>query len=866
MKFGKQSFRLVFLLMSLIYCNINNPYIFAEEWRFHPSFDRTPLRIIDTPDNTYFLVHQQIYNKNLIGYDFPSLTLFKFDKNDPLSGITPLVHDVALSSADIRLADYSPKGDYLIIVYNDGGVDLIDKNNELTYVDKLKKYSVPGMDIVNSVTFEPSTGDAWVATDAGYMHINASSFTVEDIQVLGKAITAIGRFSNRTVALADNSAWMATTDKLVEFSEFSKIANITSPSVLMPLSENCFGYIQGAPGTTRPLMVATYSGDAWKTKQLGSDNFYSLVANESLVSRYESNFIPNRDGFLCFSSSKAWQLKAPADGEEASAFSITLDQSPLTLGSWDFNNFWAYRDRGTFVPRHATYSAGSSSASATWTDTSDPIRPNAPAAFICTHMSYSPTYGMLAMNHGYEMFFNGNNSPTNPPLLSGLSVNNWKIYSHAYEMPLELDETQQKLYKSNVNRFPIPDPNGLLIDPIYPDWIVCGSMFGGIMFQDLSDITKNTVCFCAENNRFIGMDYFVGLTPAKSWDALSCFAPPVVDSSGNIWSVYSNAFSGFDQLQLKFVTPKDRESFYKNELGLEAKEKWHTINVPFWKDVYWTCKLLTLSHDQNEDKIVIAAAPYDPIIIYDHKKSLDDTSDDEFEIVKEIRLFSGLKIKFDGIVDIMENPVTGEILICDSKNIIIFHPKDKISEGEYAGRILAIKSGANGQTLQNKVFVNKFIFDKDGNIWLATANEGVIVVSLSSGEIIARYNMDNSKLKSNTVYGLGFNEDNHSVMISTREGIMELFYDCTGLNNEKSIAVIPGRVLPNYNGNLYLRNLNNTNVIYIKDKNGKVVRILNCNGSSQVEWDLLDKYKNKVKSGIYYVTDGYSAPVEVMIQ
>lgn len=867
MKFGKQSFRLVILLMSLIYCNINNPYIFAEEWRFHPSFDRTPLRIVDTPDNTYFLVHQQIYKKNLTGYDFPSLTLFKFDKKDLQSGITPLVHDVALSSADIRLADYSPKGDYLIIVYNDGGVDLINKNNELTYVDKLKKYSVPGMDIVNSVTFEPSTGDAWVATDAGYMHINASSFTVEDIQVLGKAITAIGRFSNRIVALADNSAWMATTDKPVDFSEFSKIANITSPSVLMPLSENCFGYIQGAPGTTRPLMSATYSGDAWKTKQLGSDNFYSLVANESLVSRYESNFIPNRDGFLCFSSSKAWQLKAPADGEEASAFSITLDQSPLTLGSWDFNNFWAYRDRGTFVPRHAAYSAENSAASATWTDTSDPIRPNAPAAFICTHMSYSPTYGMLAMNHGHEQIFRGNDSMVNPPLLSILADNKWFLASHAYQIPssIEANSLWMSIYRNNINRYPLPDPKGVLIDPCNPNWIISGSMFGGIMFQDMSDIKKDVIRFGAENDTFLGFPGFVPATPKKSWGTLSCFSPPTADENGTIWALFSNAYTN-RRLHLKYMTSEVRKKIYESSLeDLDKIDNWKTIEFSYPGVVYWCCKVLALCHSRNKNKLVLCPADYSsPIIIFNHNGTLDDTTDDQEHELHYVSVNSGEEYSLNDIVDLIENPVTGEVIVWVGDMAMCFYPDSEISGSTIKGRLLtdSIKKGKLGRTSQ----INKIIFDSDNNIWLATNNEGVIGISADGKDIFAKYNIENSLIPSNVVYGLCWNKGNHSLVISTQKGIAEVFPNINSLSASPSVPyVVPEVVTPDYNGNIQIRNLPVNVEILIKDNKGTILRNLGISNGKFKEWDMKDNLNNRVKSGRYFVSiNGYDS-IEVSV-
>ena len=130
----------------------------AAEWRLHPSFDRTPVRIIDTPENTYFLVHQQIYNKAYGGYDFPSLTLFRYDKNAADRGITPLVHDVSLSSADMRLAAYSPAGHFVIVAYGDGTMDIVDADGRVTVIDDLEKSSAP------AETFSVSKKRVWGGT------------------------------------------------------------------------------------------------------------------------------------------------------------------------------------------------------------------------------------------------------------------------------------------------------------------------------------------------------------------------------------------------------------------------------------------------------------------------------------------------------------------------------------------------------------------------------------------------------------------------------------------------------------------------------------------------------------------------------
>ncbi len=850
----------IIALSVLISCfNIN-----AAEWKLHPSFDRTPLRVIDTPDYTYFFVHQQIYNKSYVGYNFPSLTLFQYKKNNPEEGITPLVHEIKLSSADMRLADYSPKGDYLAVVYNDGGVDLIGKDRQLVYIDKLKNYSVPGMSVVNSITFNSTTGDAWVATDAGYMHIDSESKTVKETKVLGNAITAINKFGDRLVAISDSKIYDTDNAYPASFSDFNLISNISTATVLMPLSENCFGYIDGAAGSTRNLKSATLNEGNWTISQLGSDNFYSRIANESLVSRYESNFIPNRDGYLCYSSSKVWQLKAPTEEESANAVSITLSPSSISLGSWDFENFWTYQDRGTFIPRTASYTfaSGSNNATATWTDAAVAIRPNAPAAFICTYMSYSPTYGMLAMNHGYDMVFNQSNTPRNPPLLSNLKGNKWELMSYAYSKPNDLSEEQLSLYKSNINRYPLPDPNGLTIDPMFPDWISCGSMFGGFMFQNLSDPGSSVIRYSSADDMFSGFPGVVSEVPSRSWKYLSCFAPPVYDSNGILWTVYSTAFTDLKTYELRFATPEKRELLYSTPLqDINNLPLWGVLDVPLNSSyVYWTCKLLPL---KNQSKILISEAPYDALTLYDHKNTLEDSSDDETYVINEIKLPTGEIIEsMVAFNDMIENEITGDIIACDSEKIFCIKLPEDVKNGCFDGKILNIQS--DNDVLPSKLQVNKLNVDGNGNLWLATNNNGIIVLSPNLDYTIAHYTMENSDLISNTVYGIGINKENNSILASTKSGLIEIPTQTMVSNTKSQVTVYPQHVSPDYNGNIQIKNVGNRNSIIIKNKENEIVKqIYNAENSAMIEWDLTNNDNLKLKSGTYFIIIEGMNPIEI---
>lgn len=851
----------------------------AEEWKLHPSFDRTPLRIIDTPEDTYFLVHQQIYDKSKVGYDFPSLTLFRYNKNATDNGITPLVHDISLSSADIRMADYSPKGEYLLIVYNDGGIDLIDKERHLTYIDKLKRYTIPGMSKVTSVSFEPSTGDAWIGTDAGYMHVDAVSFIVQDVKVFDRGIDRICRFGDKLVALSENAAWQSNGINPLTFNEFKKISSVGSPSIMLPLDDNEFAYVYGEPDSnsqiSRVLKLARFDNSSWKVADLGQDSFYSLSNNGTVVNRYESNFIPNKDGYLIYSASKAWQLYAPENGESTRLVSISLDSNPISLGSWDFSNFWSYRDRGTFVLRHAHFKMDSNvtSATATWTDMLDPIRPNAPAAFICTYMDYSPKYGMLVMNHGQEWELTYN-ATVNPSLLSGYFSEAWNLYSQAYYAPVSttLDDNLRNTYLANINRFPLADPNGILIDPINEDIVISGSMFGGIMFQDISDIRKDVIRFGSPKDVFAKFPGFVSSLPTQTWGTLSSFSPPVCDDNNVIWSLFSNAYEAGGsnpKSQLKFITEDDRRKIYiSGTEDLSSLQTWQTINLPVDDSPLWMCKVLPLCHTANKNIVAICMNNYDgEVILLDHKGTLNDVMDDEYKVFKKVIGKSDQISTFTRINDIAEDPVTGDILIPTMNKVIVFDPKDKLINGMMPGNVLPLRQEYSREIISEACHVNKIIFDSANRMWIATNNQGVVGVSKDRKNIIARYNSSNSPLQSDCVYGLGWNPETRSLMISTKLGLAEVFTDIfTDIVSEcNSASVIPCTVNNCYNGNIEIRNIAPFQIISVVDKNGKEICKLYNGEERNMEWDLKDNMGCRLPYGIYYINIGNNQSLELTI-
>lgn len=849
----------IFLILSLMMAGR------AEEWRLHPAFDNNPVRIIDTEDKTYFLVHQQIYNKSLVDYDRPSLILFLYDKKNPEQGIQPLINSVRLSGTGIALADYSQEGRYLFVGYEDGGVDMVGDDGYVRHIDVLCGSPVPGVNHISSVCFEPGTADAWVATGAGYLHISGKSFAVEKSALLTIPVDYICRVGDGLILLSQGKFYEAPVGAGAKENIVAvpSLQNMTS-CALMPLDAGNFAFLSGTAGQSNNLTVATRSGRDWNTEILASDTFYYLYSDCVVANPFESNIIPNKDGYLLYSSSKAWQL---VKGERPSVLSLTREDGGIT-GSYDFKDFWEYRMRGNFVPRHATYTLGEGdvSASPVWSDKEEPIRPNAPASYICTYMACSPEYGSIVSQHASDWNFL-TYGQVNPQLTSVLDGNQWRVVSQAYHIPymVENDPAMLSKYHANRNAFPLSDPRGVLIDPLFKDYIWQGSLWSGMGMTSLKDDRENMRRFAAPNNPFPDYPSFQAIIENQGWGTMSCFSPLSADTDGTLWSVHFNyrkSVELVEPIELMYLTADRRKEMMQTPSTVDyAGQTWKKLDIPLKLSANMHCQVLALRHPRNRNRIVIFPSAYSaPLLIYDHKGTPDDSSDDEITMIPSFRNPAIGNAPVVQLNDMVEDPLTGNVIVGCQSYGWEFDPASARDGAAVDVSLLRLgdDNGREGDFMMPlSTGLNKILFDDYGRMWLATAGDGVIGVSADRSRIIARYRPDNSPLPSGMTYGLGWNTQRGSLMISTAKGLAEVFPDSPAMGNASGAPTLyPEQITPGYNGELHLRNLPANSRIEIRDKAGERVAILSNGSSTTLAYNLTDTTGNPLPSGIYTVAIG----------
>ena len=828
---------------------------FSAKWILFPSFDRNPVRIMDTEDETFFLVHQQVYDKNMsAGYEFPTLALFHYSKDDSTAGIQPLSTKVMLSSSDIRVADYDPFLESLFVGHVNGCIDIINKDKRKIVVDQLKKSNYPGMNRINAYSFDPTTSEVWVATDAGYLRIDGFTGEILESNHIGLKVERIFGVKDRIIAQVGGKLYEGKKSIRGQ-EELKLIEGIGNIVAILPINEVSFYYLSGNVGSTHGIYVANIDNGNIISTKLGEDNFTYVPSQSVVANSFESNIIPNRDGYLLFSASKAWHLKV---GNEPRAYSIALDEtSPGVLGSWDMNCFWTYRSRGKFIKRRAEYEMSETESfySPSWSDSEDAIRPNAPASFLCEFMTYSERYGLLTQQHGCDWNYNYY-TRVNPLLLSGLQNGRWKVYSQSYDMPYVVasDASLLPRYNAGINWFPMADPQGITIDTLNPDYVWCGSIWSGVGRFDLSDIRRNSIRFAGPVDRFADLPCYHVLTSNQNWDTFSCFAPPSIDSEDTLWTMLFDYRSNINKgpgLMLYYLTASERQKIAESES--EADVEWGILTLPVYESLNMTGRVEALKHQSNRNKVLVFPSIYSGyFLLYNHKGTLEDASDDEIQKLRYFVTQDGAKFQLSMFYDMKENPETGEIFVSTDSRAFVFNPNDKVENETIKVRLLGLKGGSTSDIYPESNAINRLMFDTEGRLWIATANQGVIGVSKDFREVIARYNTENSPIPSNFAYGLGWNPVEKGLLISTNRGMAMVKPDIADTDSSSlSPYIYPKAIAPDYNGVLWIRNLSPNTSIEVVDDKGNIVKRLISGTAEEISWDLTDNEGSPLRAGLY---------------
>ncbi|MDE6380460.1 MAG: RdgB/HAM1 family non-canonical purine NTP pyrophosphatase, partial [Muribaculaceae bacterium] len=790
----------------------------SSSWRIYNTFDDVTDNVFDTPDKTYFLVQAQYQDEKLPDNSDKLCFLFCLDKES--GEIRPYNSQNFLHGSLISLAAYNAEKNYLLIVYDDKTIEILYDDGSSHTLPDLKNVNLTSSKEVRSISFDPDNNLAYLATDFGYIAVNDKRNEIASSGIYGTPVDWMARIDDKLLLVHDGKLyWDSADSRHISMDDFKELDWFGGSEVdrLIPLSSSkCIvskrtngredHYIMSwAPGTPAP-------------KAVGSGNYI------------QSTPTVNKQGVLFIQSGQVVQIDR--ESGQRTVIPKRDEDKGVQCGSWDLRNFYFSKSRDGFysLVRDADNS---------WTVTSEPSRPDAPAVFRSDALLYTPQHGMLADTHGQNQNF-ASHLARNPLLLSGLRDGVWTMYGLPYHDPAQ--------------KYRITNPCGIAQDPDDPDVFYFGSALNGLLRYNIKDMSSLLHMTRSDDNP--DMEGHVSLRgPYAGWKNAFIVANPHFDTYGNLVVAHTNTDDEDHFSYELWIWPKE------SRLASVSPETFRPFIAVTLDGIIGNKSVAAypLSFSGNRDMVVcFTFNKYgSPFVVYDHNGTPQHTSDDRQSLIntKEMEDADG-KLSVNYLYCAVEDPATGLVWIGSDNGVFTFDPRDAFSS---PGKVSRIKVSRNDGTsladyLLSGTIVNDISIDALGRKWFSLSGGGLVCTSADGKTIIQEIDTDNSMLPSDMVYASAYNPDNNSLMIATSAGLCEYYLSGqASASGSTEVRAYPNPVRHDYYGWVVIDGLEEDCIVKIADSAGNIVRELGPATAGRVQWDVCGMDLNRVPSGVYFV-------------
>lgn len=867
------------LLTAIILIFAAGSIVAGDVWRHNPAFYKSIVRMIDTPERCYMLLHGEYFNRMQSGCDRPSVSLFALDRSP--ESVPAYVEG---NDHGVRLAEYNPYRGYLMVVYESCSIDMFYDDGSVINIGGFRDINIPYDLSVRALTFDPERNYAYLTTSSGFVVIDDLGLKVEKVVIAGRDLDVVAVSGDYTYALSSRRLLASRLDpvEIAGIGDFYPVnvvccnGNMDACETALAECDRLLPIAGGVAVLSTSSKVGHYSlsgifptdNGEWVAAGLGEYELLLAGQNTYVNDRLEMNAMRDSSGWMFDTPDSIVRLDAgivpslgdadgiiSALGEYASRV-VTEVEKPekgRPAASWSDANLIDFNSPAGFDIYERAGSGG-------WNLVREALRPDAPLAGICENMVWHPRYGVLAVNRGNGLE-QTNTGVIYPSSLSAYSKGEWLRYQQHIDYPRFATDPR---YESSWNweaardRYPVTMPRGLAVDPDDDRFVYVGSWFYGIARYDLDDPGAPILHMAQKGNSNARYPGFAEIAPRlSSWADMCCFTDPSFDSDGTLWSAYydldARAYGEGFQLWYWPLEARRQAADAAENPGLV--KGWGRLVV---KDVafHGNGRLLALRHESNRNLIVAYSNMYNaPIIIYDHNGTLEDTSDDRMVALPFIVGESGEEVSKVRIYDIDEDPKTGRVWIgADVGCFSMVVPEMFTTNRVYVPRVEVFGGEKNDGKPFEAACVSAIAFGVDGCVWIGTSGSGLYCLSADGHEIIGHWTTVNSGLPSDFINGIVYNRDNSSVMISTRFGISELFSDGVPAENSLvSASVVPDHVPADYHGWIRFNGLPNGVSLILVDENGRNIAELGCASAGCLQWDITDGSGQRPATGRYYV-------------
>lgn len=771
---------------------------------------------------------------------------------DPKTGI---IKDFMHTTSKVQ--DFNRVGGYWILSNGQNLFEMEDKGSFPKTLDRFSPLIVDEnsftADIIGTKDASGNyTKEPWDAYEEGRIPMPFAIFPVDDIE--GGAFYLLSELRRNT-----NGTSMASTSGTTNYYLWSVVR--------MP---------DGIWRTLRHNTVSIFNKGLTMYVDNTADGLVHMTENGYMFDGASAAYLMKTEGVQYDYAKKAWKsnpysgITYPALPSGTITTGMIMDSEELhryrVKSTYDNEHFWTYQ------PFRGFYGITYNPTTKTWGDQTARILPNAPTVYVGDDLEWHPVYGMMVRNSGFDS--TAIRTLESADALCALRDGKWTSYSTNLLSP----ELSYFAHRTTVNvtygNSVATNPNGLAIDPMNPDHIYTWSRRYGLTRQDISD-PDALLNFCRPLITNDGRDgdlkqfksYVQAFPAVTGWNSITPLSRPEFDNEGTLWMTYwlwDRAAKNDPATRLYYWTAEDRIAV--KTAADYSSHPMKYIDINGW--VSWDRTMVAaLKADINSTLVLSCAnkstAVPPTVYIYDHRGTLSDTSDDITETV-ELKIDTRGHTIPPSLVTLMTDTPDGRIWVGTPNGLYWFRHDERLSDGTHAIHRVELKSNnplTAGLTPFDEQYVTAFKTDTEGRIWVGTTN-GVYWLDETGDTMLAHFTADNSGLGDNTIYGLGWNRDNNSLLISCGTGLYE-FTPAVEMTQAMAehVHAVPSRVEPGYAGYVTVSGVPAGATLYLVDTAGNRVGSLPQakGGSAQIRPADL-----RLNGGVYHVVDDKANVLETI--
>lgn len=306
----KKLFLLMLMLLPCATATVKAQYGVGD-WKIHATFSGQNVQnIIDTGDKVYYLV-----SNNLFCYDKETQENENLNKGNYLSDVL------------IKQIYYNSYKKYLLVVYDNSNIDIIDHDGKVFNMPDIKDAILTSDKTINHVSFTDKA--AYVATSFGYLVLNDSKYEVKESRIYNISMASVVVVGNQLMLSGNNGQlYYGNVDEYHEY--LGSFKNISlQGGVLTPIDATHFFYVSGY--LYRMTMTLDADGNA-------------TFAGEDICKAAPTTLQKTPSGFIAnYGPSKKYYFTFDTEGNKTDSVS---NPSCDVLSCAESGKWWAVGENG----------------------------------------------------------------------------------------------------------------------------------------------------------------------------------------------------------------------------------------------------------------------------------------------------------------------------------------------------------------------------------------------------------------------------------------------------------------------------------------------------------------------------------------